>query len=295
MFGEVSGNYGHDQIFRSFLGLPSWFSVNAVIQHGWYRVPHKNDLRKPGIYFAWSSRMASEIFQSSGKKAHVLGAPFVLYRRRNGLKKQEGALGTVAFPQHSSPSIDCFFDIDEYCESLSKLGSAYKPITICLHHRDMAAWGESFEKRGFSVVTAGPGRQADSGFVKNFYAILSSHRYATSNDVGSYLFYAVEMGIPFFLTGEKVSFRNKATGEVLVSDPDGAIKQEIVSAFRFDGTQVISDRQAALVASELGVDDSVGRRDLLRLVLIRYFRSELPMALPRLLAYGWLKLFRRST
>lgn len=291
MFGCFSGNYGHDEILRNYLKLPRWLKLNVVIQHGWYRALHERDLYKPGIYLVWSERLAEDVRNACAKKVFVLGAPFVLYRRKQGIERKVDAKGTVAFPQHSSPRFECKFDVDAYCNALSSLPEVYKPITICLHHRDVDAWGAIFEEKGFTVTTAGEGRQADQGFVKKFYEILSSHKYATSNDVGSYLFYSVEMGVPFFIMGDEVSFHNKKTGSSHTVCNGEEVVNKVDLLFRSVGSQSISDEQREFVVSELGVNVGVSKGYLLSYLVFRFFFFELPMSLPRFLVYGFKRLF----
>jgi len=290
MFGDISGNYGHDNIFRNYIGLPSWVRFNIVIQHGWYGEIYERDLKGSGIYLVWSERIAEEVRRVSSKKVFVLGAPFALFRRMNNLDIKHDAKGTVAFPQHSSPNVGCAFDIEGYCSALMQLSEDYMPITICLHYRDVEAWGGLFQLKGFNVVTAGDSRQGAFGFVENFYDILSSHKYATSNDIGSYLFYSVDMGVPFFLMGEDVSFYNKSTGGLLrVGGFGSEIYNTIFSSFSGRGMDFISEYQAELVRRELGVDGDLEVRYLYYYIIFRFLFIELPMGFPRLLYKGFLK------
>ena len=57
-----------------------------------------------------------------------------------------------------------------------------------------------FEQAGFEVVTNG--YIGDFDFVEIFYDTIRRFRYTTSNHTGSYAYYSLEMGIPFFLYGK---------------------------------------------------------------------------------------------
>lgn len=281
VFGNISGNYGHDSILRFYLGLPSWLKLSVVIQHGWYKAVYEKDLNAPGIYLVWSRRLAEDVRRVSNKRVIVLGSPFALYRRKANLLSKANASGTVAFPQHSSPNNRVEFDIESYCDALSALTDEYKPITVCLHYRDIDEWGGVFKKRGFDVVTAGKGRQNALEFVKNFYSILSRHRYATSNDIGSYLFYAVDMGIPFFLMGDVISYYDRHTGALIRSSCSGDdVYKDVFTAFSVR-VDKITEEQASLVEKELGLDGNVNPRDLYLYIMSRFFFIEVPMVIPR--------------
>ena len=217
----------------------------------------------------WSRRRLKIWNEESSIPAAIVGAPFVHYRKLMQIEKDIAASGTVAFPAHSTSLIDAVFDIDEYCKLLKSLPSEFHPITICLHAHDIERKKDViYRKYGFNVVTAGPIWVLGFEFVEKFYDILRSHKYTTSNQVGSYSFYAVEMGIPFFILGESAKLEN--SGEPLMpskfSYTDYPIGVYATSLFQ-GPTQSISEEQKKFVEDELGVHDCLSGSELRGLLI----------------------------
>ncbi|AET66055.1 hypothetical protein Desor_0345 [Desulfosporosinus orientis DSM 765] len=264
--------YGLYAIIREYAKCPSNLPLYCRYEHGWNPLPEPNpyDLRtdKP-LMLVWSRRRLQEWKAVSTIPAAISGAPFIHYRKMMKIEKDAAAKGTIAFPAHSTQLVDAVFDIDEYCKQLKSLPDEYQPITICLHLHDIERKkDEVYKKHGFNVVTAGPIWVLGFEFVQKFYDILRSHKYATSNQVGSYAFYAVEMGLPFFIFGGAAVLLN--SGEPLMpskysySDyPTGVMSTTI-----FQGpTQVISEEQREFVEAELGVHDCLSGIELKELLI----------------------------
>lgn len=262
---KISSNYGHDKILKDYLGLPKWFLVPTTIQHGWYADIHLGDLVSRNgekFYLTWSKRVALAATGQTKQRIVVLSAPFILFRKEKKIEISEKAKGTVVFPQHSSKSISIDYDIDKYCKQLKNLPKDYHPITICLHWIDFPKQAAEYENHGFTVVCAGESRQPRYGFVEKFYAILSKHKYSSSNEIGSYAFYAVEMGIPFFIFGERPNFLIKNNQKKLTESSE-LINQRAKAVRLFSKqTKSISSEQANYVAEELGLTDAVSRKEL---------------------------------
>ncbi len=272
IFGEPSGNYGHDVILREYVGLPRWFPINACIQHGGYLGENPDLKKKTPLYLVWNKRIANQSGNQINARVEILGSPFVIYRRKKGIEISPAAKGTVVFPAHSSHSVIQQFDVLKYCEELSRLPNLFKPLTICLHYIDVDTLGPLFEKYGYSVVTAGKSRQGGTGFVDSFYKILSQHRYSTSNDIGSYTFYSVEMGVPFFVYGpESVAVLRHNNNQYNQSD----LLEKVREMFREFKTE-ISDEQYKFVLDEVGINDAVTPKELRSILVKRALLMELP-------------------
>ncbi|TGE33017.1 tetratricopeptide repeat protein [Desulfosporosinus sp. Sb-LF] len=264
--------YGLYAIISEYVSGPSKLPLLCRYEHGWNPLPEPNpyDLRTDQpLMLVWSKRRLQEWNEVSSIPAAIMGAPFVHYRKLRQIEKDIAANGTVAFPAHSTPLIDAVFDIDEYCEQLKSLPTEYHPITICLHVHDLERQKDAvYKKHGFNVVSAGEGTVLGFEHVQKFYDILRSHKYATSNQVGSYSFYAVEMGIPFFIFGEPAHLEN--SGEPLMprkySYQDYPIGIYATELFR-GLTQAISEEQKKFVEDELGVHDCLSGVELRELII----------------------------
>jgi hypothetical protein len=266
----LSSFYGLDAIIREYAGLSPGLPLLCRYQHGWTPLTEANPnevLTDKPLMLVFSRRRLQAWNEASNIPAAIMGTPFVHYRKLKQIEKDIAANGTVAFPAHSTRLIDAVFDIDGYCQQLKSLPIEFHPITICLHADDLVKKkDEIYKKYGFNIVTAGPKFVPGFEYVQKFYEILKSHKYATSNQAGSYSFYAVEMGIPFFILGEPAEHsgvRFLPSKYKIVDFPMGAFATKM-----FQGpTQVISEEQKKFVEEELGVHDCLSGIELRQLLL----------------------------
>lgn len=265
--------YGLHAIIREYAGCPPSIPLYCRYEHGWDPLPRPDPydaMTDKPLMLVWSKRRLELWNKECSIPAAVVGAPFVHYRKSRNIEQDIGARGTVAFPAHSTSTIDAVFNVDEYCEALKSLPSEFQPITICLHLHDMERKkDELYKKHGFNVVHAGPIWVLGFEFVQNFYEILRRHKYATSNQIGSYTFYSVEMGIPFFILGESAELDN--SGEPLMplkfNYADYPIGEYATELFR-GPTQTISAEQKKFAEDELGVYDCLSGTELRELLTV---------------------------
>ncbi len=256
-FGKKrSDAYGHFDIIEQYynIKLPQ---INAVIQHGWY-MADAGDFNTPNIkiFFAWSKRIREAWIKITDIPCYVLGAPFALYRRLNNIKQDSDASGTIAYPAHAVHTSKPNFDVDAYCRELLNLPEEYHPITISVHRTDIECFelDKIYKKYGFRVFCA---NYSDKPFNEAFYDELRKHKYATSNEVGSYTFYTIEMGIPFFLLGQLPS-RGSNNG-VITDGKYGKIAIDLLTGIP---RNIITQELKDFVESELGINDSISKEEL---------------------------------
>lgn len=263
--------YGLDTLIKDYAGLPSNVPLLCHFDHAWTPLPdaYGDLITEDPLMLVMSRRRLQAWNKVSSIPAVIIGSPFVHYRKSRKIEKDVAASGTIAFPAHSTQLTEAVFDIDKYCKQLLSLPLEYQPITICLHFHDLARKrDEIYKKYGFKIVTAGPPAVPGFEFVEKFYEILRNHQYATSNQVGTYAFYAVEMGIPFFVFGEpavleKQEEKSAPTKSSYTDYPMGAFATKI-----FQGpTQVISEEQKNFVEEELGVHDCLSGIKLRELLI----------------------------
>jgi hypothetical protein len=285
--------YSFNQIIHQYCGYPKWMSLPGI-QHGWFlsAKPWQRDLDKKhlSLYLAWSKRIHDEWVKHSQVPVFILGAPFIHYRRLNNIMKSPDASGTIVFPAHSTPNNISVYDIDAYCNRLLELPVKYKPITICLHYYDMiTSTKDKYLSNGFKVTSAG--NPKSSAFVKHFYELLSTHKYATSNRIGSYVLYAIEIGIPFFLYGDEISVNvirkkkdknQKEIKESIKPLAENLFKKSMKDLSRREDIK-INDDQLKFVLEESGIDDCLNPKDLKRVLLKYYYLKTVPKAIYKLL------------
>ena len=252
--------YGFATIIKEYAGFPQWIPLPAHYEHGWtdYPNPGKTDLEtNKNLMLVFSKRREEAWKRHSSVPVAVTGAPFVLYRRMNDIKKDENAKGSVAFPAHSTSLIEVNNDIDNFCKQLKQLNSNYHPITICLHGEDLKrSLDINFIEKGYKVVSAGD--ENDKNFYQNFYDILKKHNYSVSNSIGSHTFYSIEMEIPFLYL--EVEHKHINRGDPNLEDPNNMPEKRIhvlnfLKILLSSEEGIITNEQKELVISELGIDD----------------------------------------
>lgn len=262
-------NYGFNEIIKQYARFPWYLPLPAHFEHGWTPIEDalKSDLAssKP-LMLVFSKRRAEAWKNKSRIPVSIMGAPFIHYKNMHQIRQKPEAKGTVAFPSHSTYDLKSQFSIDKYCRELKNLPLEFQPVTICLFWLDfIEEKADIYRKFGFKVVSAGHKFSIGLDFVKNFYQILSSHKYATSNEVGSYTFYAVDLGLPFFLTGKTPLIANLGKDvNIGQTARTNDFKYGEIASHLFSSGPVakISARQKEFVDFEMGSRDCLSRDQL---------------------------------
>lgn len=265
--------YGINLIIKDYAHFPRFLPLPCHLEHGWTPLsnPLVSDLEVDKPIMLVFSRRRLEAWKAAGKSpAYIMGAPFAHYRKIHKITKKPNSTGTVVFPSHSTANTKAKFDVEKFCRELKGLPQEFHPITICLFWPDFIDGNADIYRRfGFSVTTAGPRFKKGLIFVKNFYNILSRHKYATSNEVGSFTFYAVDLKIPFFITGEtplNINMGgNKDIGKTatVIGEPYGKRAVEIFSTGPITKITPIQER---FVAEEIGANDCLSPMQMNKLL-----------------------------
>ena len=129
------------------------------------------------------------------------------------------------------------------------------PVCVCLFMTDVLnGLYKPFIENGISVYTAG--NASDIRFVDRYYDIIRHFKYTTSNMVGSYLFFGIELGLSFSLYGAPATYFN-------VSDPNfekgkmtDVSEKERAASKLFEGIhQNISEEQKQFVLKSVVPND----------------------------------------
>jgi hypothetical protein len=209
------------------------------------------------------------------KNAFISGSAFVHYRKMNNIKRVNNPKGTVCFPFHSTKNIDVSVDWKSYMEELKKLPEKFHPITICIHYVDIEkGLHQLFLKNGFEVLTAG--HKLNVKFVNQFYEILRTKKYSTSNAWGSHVPYSIELGVPFFYTGNgEIEINNRGNTSLKLgksSFNEYLTTNRNVSKF-IDSNKLFKEFSEAVTAEQLefantvlGVNDAISPEKLNRIL-----------------------------
>lgn len=257
--GRLSQLYHVDLLFKEIIGISKTFPLSRIahLHHGvpiaFDYVLNKVVTEKPhDLYFVHTLRQEQLTKEKYGVSAYCIGDIFMNYRRHKGWKQQSNAEGTLVFPCHSTNYLDSVADWDRYALELKQMPSKYHPIKVCMYWKDLVKNKHlAFEKQGLEIVSAG--HYNDPTFCENLYQLLTSVKYTTSNEVGSYAFYSLDLNIPFFCFGEKAIFEIKNSELTPRNDKDVIDRLNVLeNAFRVDPHQeeiLITDKQRELFSN----------------------------------------------
>lgn len=284
--------YGSNLIVKKYCGFPKCLPLPCFLQHGWTSLPKaaKSELegaKYKRLMLVYNKRRETVWREASKIPVAIMGTPFVHYRKMKKITQNANARGTIALPTHSTMFTEIKYDVDAYCKKLKALPKEFHPITVCLLHTDIKRGQDiDYRRNGFEVVSAGKKLRGSLDFAKNFYEILSSHKYATSNEIGTYTFYAIEMGLPFFLWGDEpytVNIGNKDPNiGPTAKMTDYSLGRFARQLFNTGPSARISKSQAEFVEYELGINDAVGPKKIKDILWantknVRYWLLNVPM------------------
>jgi hypothetical protein len=198
---EPNSYYGMNYILKKFAGLPISKPLKVVLPHGlnlykdFIWEAEKNALLP--IIYNFSPHLL-EIYKEKTKKIILKAtSPFLYLAKLLEGIQQPKRTGTIFFPSHSTHHLAAEIEFENILKELQALDDKYKPITICIYWRDYNLnQHKIFQKNGYKIVSAG--HMFDPKFLFRFYHLCSIHKYASSNDTGSQLFYSVIAGCSFF-------------------------------------------------------------------------------------------------
>ncbi len=268
----VSEQYSQGRIYREYAGYPSWLSLYAYSDHGIGNPEvekHELENNAPVMFVFCDEKLANYKNQSS-KPCYKVAQPLIWWRKQHNITQAKDAKGTIAFPSHSTPDSNCLFDVDKYVDELKQLPEDMQPVCVCLFMSDVDnGLYKKFIERGIPVYTAG--NVWDIRFVERYYNILRHFKYATSNFFGSYIFYSVEIGIPFSILGEKVSFYNVSNKNLPLGVEDISKCEAASDIFRGIHRE-ITEGQMAFVNRYINDEDCLSRKEMRRLLYKACFK-----------------------
>lgn len=257
--------YSLGKYLREYGYYPSWLPLCVYIDHGVVcseQKPFKHELESDApVQLVHAPRSKIEWEKHSKKPCFIMFSPFVFYRRKHKIVPSADAKGTIAFPAHSTPSIDDVSNIEIYIKQLLDLSEKFHPVSVCLHMHDINKGKHHiFIKNKIQVHTAG--NIFDEGFAERFYDIIKNYKYATSNMAGSYIHYCIEMNINFFIYGDKQKFININDSNLPngVYEPYNVSKgyRKLHDMFSDFSTQITTE-QKNYIETSLGIKDGLTR------------------------------------
>lgn len=256
--------YGFGKYIREYARYPKFLPLAIYTDHGPQRIPEKpyeHELQSGAPVMFYHSPESVKIWRKfSQKPCYTLFSPFVFYRRKNNITQDGDAKGTVVFVNHATADIEDKMDMRKYINGLKNLSEKFQPISVCLHCQDVQLGRHKiFMDNDIPVYTAGNDFEH---FTERFYGILKKFAYASSNQVGSSLLYAVEMGVPFFIFGDRSDNTNFGDKNIPLGKYDiyEAINYYKDVDAKFRGLDCgITEEKKKLVEYDLGIYDGLSR------------------------------------
>lgn len=282
--------YGMKRALLTYLGLPGFYPLKAHLQHGAGMI-YRNDVPDPGVLKTkYKNVFLCNTYQKEickkylpEKDIYISGSIFPLYRQQKGITQSDKAQGTLFFTAHSTEMVEAYDNVEKTLEILDRLPDYLKPIKVSIYYIDLLrGLNEVYERNGYETYTNG--HRQDTSFVDSFYKTLKSAKFAMGTTLGSQTYYAVEMGIPYFIVGDIPEYVNQGNEYY----PDGAIKvkdrakygyaklDQAYSLFiknDFTSTVRITEEQKAFVMRSIGHNDRIPREELKKVVLRSAFSS----------------------
>jgi hypothetical protein len=260
-------NYGVEDILLEYASLEkhkNYMPILAGYDHGWsmreFKGVYTTLQRKISSHLVWNKRTYENLSKHKKKNPYIVSNFFKIYKEKNKIKK-EPKNKSIFFLAHSTNKIRADQDIFEICKKLENLPKIFHPIDICMTEYDKIN-NKHFNFGNFKICSAG--NAYSNNYVKNFYDLIKSYKYALSNQPGTYLLNCVDLGIPFSLIGKEPVHINHGKD---VNVPD----KYKISQFEF-GEHVyklfkglnleISFEQKKLVNDEMGYDDRISPNEL---------------------------------
>jgi hypothetical protein len=272
--------YSFGKHLRKYGFYPKWLPLCVYTDHapGAYGEPFEHELESTAPAQLYHSPYRVEKWRSvSEKPCYCYYSPFVYFRKTNHINKSDDASGTIAFPSHGTVTLEDTSNIQDYINHLKGLPDQFQPVGVCLHMNEILKGSHiEYIEAGFDVFTAG--HNFDDSFAERFYSIIKKFRYATSNIVGSYAYYCVEMEIPFFLSGEPPKYVNKGDHNIPLGNYDPYKEYELYrKAYDlFSGvTTSISIEQKNFVTTSLGLHSGISRLQMAKVLYSSFFRCVL--------------------
>ena len=262
--------YGFGKCYREWLGISKYFPIPFYGDHGVDLTgilhPHEK-VNKSKFHLTFSKARYENICNHKYKKLFYIKNPWVTYRNIKKIELKNSRIGTLLFFAHTNFGIDFEHEnFDFYFKQLEKLNQKFGPIVICLHETDIKkGLHKKLRKYSYPIITAGD--SLDPNFVDRFYEIIINFKQATSNKIGSYIFYCTEIGLPFFLYGEAPLLINKSNDDIPIGDFSNftpQLKQFTIDIKKYfsDYTPTITEEQYKLTKITLGLDSEIDKNKI---------------------------------
>jgi len=198
----ANDNYGIASVLKRYCSLPEEAPLRAIVPHGVYlddTAVHGTELSAMLPVVLSYPEYRNRVYADETDKVVVPSAsPFLYLLEMAETTPVADRRGTLFFPAHSTHHISARMDFEGIASTLAGIDDDRAPISVCVYWRDYElGLHKPFVRAGLNVVSAG--HIFDKFFLWRLSHLLSSHRFAGSNALGSHLFYASAAGCEVFM------------------------------------------------------------------------------------------------
>lgn len=200
--------YGLAAVVKRYCGMPAEAPLPGILPHG-AKVASRlwqEELDHPLSHLLlWSEQQRRIYAPATAKPIQVIGSPY-LYAARliepelTALRRQ--ARGTLVFPTHSTHHLTAQYDEQALIAHVAALPKSFRPVTLCLYWRDVQLGRHlPWIHAGFPCVSAG--HVFDPEFPFRLWRLISTHRFALANRVGTAPLAAAVAGLPVLMFSQE--------------------------------------------------------------------------------------------
>lgn len=272
--------YGMDWILNNYTQTKSIYS--GYIEHGLYlNESAEESLLYRSIFnqvITFSSFREGIIKKANNSiKISKIG-PYIHYAEPKSAEyitseKKKNGKTLLVFPQHSTDDISVDYSIDELIGKIEELKKKYKynTVLICLYYRDIQMERDKkYSEAGYRVVCSG--YKEDPLFLSRQKTFILMSDAILSNDVGTYVGYAVFYKKPVYVWKQKREFIDvtgisKTLGKSvdnIISDDRNSLLEDAFS----DDSMILTDEQYNLCSYFWGFESIKSKTEL-----IEYYKN----------------------
>ncbi|WP_163339199.1 hypothetical protein [Desulfopila sp. IMCC35008] len=277
----VSEVYSIGRLIRDYGFYPQFLPLYVYSNHGVtfdYKdngIPEHERNNDAFCMFCYDNDNTKYYRKNTGKRCYTLFSPFVFYRRKMKIQQDADSSGTLVFPAHTTPNISNVSNVSKFIDDLNELPDSHQPVCVCLHYHDIVNGDyKIYLDNKIPVYTAGS--PYDPIFVERLYSLLKMFKYSASNQIGTYTYYSIEMGIPFFIIGERPRLINHNDMQIKKGVLELTEHDKYSDMFNKDVLELSKDK-IELCRDKLGLDYGVSRIKMALIlyssVLERYWRK----------------------
>lgn len=265
--------------FRRAAHYPSWLPLFITSDH--YVSPlielRENETNPEyGVYLSWNAQKVG-ILREAGVNALHCKHPWN-YLNLDTTYAGPSRSGTLVFWPHSHGTVREDTNPEDFVSTLMALPDYYRPFTLCLMSYDIKlGLHKKLRKFGFPLTTVGDVNS--QRYPRRFFRLMRNFWFAAGPDMGTQIYYTLWSGRPYRLVGRETFQlktltapdtwqRTSLTDQFDRLFPTVELRRKVTdfeSSLELDLEQPL-DMQIKFVQENMGMDSSMTRKDLSRII-----------------------------